>query len=187
MKQCPIAAKIAGLIFPERWVKLRPLRLFIIYGGSLGKAKKSPVSGHVGILNFLFFLLWNDVQLLAGLIWNYAVLCFKRLFRMGLWTFSHHRPTLYMGNFFAAYTYFPVDKNKITKKQTNTWPETGDFLGLTMKISVKQTHGDNRPTVMTQPCYKFKGRYSIGNDMSKFTFFESRYTLNNQPVKVSAQ
>ena len=40
--------------------------------------------------------------------------------------------------------------------------------------------------------YTLKGRYNIGNvdktvSMSMLTLFESRYTLNNQHVKVSAQ
>ena len=75
--------------------------------------------------------------------WNSAVLCFKRLFHIGVWTFSWFVRPLYMGNLVPAYTIYHVfpcwqnNKKDGRKKarhrtdfETDQWTETGDIFWL---------------------------------------------------------
>ena len=107
--------------------------------------------------NFLFFLYetMSNYSQDCWIDWNSAVLCFKRLFHIGVWTFArfvrpllaHH--TLYMGNLVPAYTMyryhiFPCWQKKRLKRknqarhrtdfESNRWPETGNFFGANQSL-----------------------------------------------------
>ena len=78
--------------------------------------------------------------------WNFAVLCFKWLFHIGVWTFARFvRPLLatilYIWEIWSpriqCITYFPVGKKQQQQQQktrhridfeADRWPETGDFF-----------------------------------------------------------
>ena len=77
--------------------------------------------------------------------WHSAVLCFKRLFQIGVWTFSRFmRPLLatilciweIWSPRIQCVTYFPVGKKNMAEKkarhrtdfEADRWPETGAFF-----------------------------------------------------------
>ena len=68
--------------------------------------------------------------------WNSAVLCFKRLFHIGVWTFARFvRPllatTLYVWEIWSG-------SNNCSDFEADLWPETGDFGFFWPKIKIKQ-------------------------------------------------
>ena len=116
--------------YNDRWLEYHIVIDFALHMYIMAKKpssfwypRASPQTRTTAFLFIFFLLLWNDIQLQQNcwINWDSAVLCFKRLFHIGVWTFAWFvRPLLAtilciweIWSLCTQYiTYFPVGKKK---------------------------------------------------------------------------